>query len=72
MDFKLPKEVRDILNKFEKAGYKIYIVGGATRDLLMKREVSDWDFTTDAKPDEILELFSEGFYDRRSEEGSTF
>src|SRR3989344_2336364 len=65
MDFKLPKEVKDILNKFEKAGYKIYLVGGATRDLLMKREVNDWDFTTDAKPDEILELFSEGYYDNK-------
>ena len=25
MDFKLPKEVRDILNKFEKAGYKMHV-----------------------------------------------
>ncbi len=50
MDFKLPAEVRTILNKFTKANYQIYIVGGAVRDLLMDKEVHDWDFTTNAKP----------------------
>lgn len=61
----LPKEVVNILNKFQQAGFQIYIVGGAVRDLLMNREVKDWDFTTDAKPEEILKLFPEGFYDNK-------
>ena len=65
MNYKLPKEVITILNKFTDAGYQIYIVGGAVRDLLMGRGVSDWDFTTDAKPEEILKLFPEGFYDNK-------
>ena len=65
MNKKLPEEVRTIINKFLEAGYKIYIVGGAVRDLLMGRKVSDWDFTTDAKPEEILKLFPEGFYDNK-------
>lgn len=65
MDIKLPKEVLNILEKFQKANYQIYIVGGAVRDLLMGREVSDWDFTTDAKPEEILKLFPDGFYDNK-------
>lgn len=65
MEFKLPKEVTTILNKFNKAGFKIYIVGGAVRDLIMGREVKDWDFTTDAKPQELLKLFPEGFYDNK-------
>ncbi len=72
MDYKLPKKVEKILNKFQKANYQIYIAGGAVRDLLMGRkglpagrQVSDWDFTTDAKPEEILKLFPEGFYDNK-------
>jgi len=31
----------------------------------MKSNVSDWDFTTDAKPEEILKIFPEGFYDNK-------
>jgi tRNA nucleotidyltransferase (CCA-adding enzyme) len=65
MDYKLPLEVKNILEKFSKAGYQIYIVGGAVRDLLMDREVHDYDFTTDANPEEILKLFPEGFNDNK-------
>lgn len=67
MDYnsRLPKEVVDILNDFKKAGFYIFIVGGAVRDLLMEREVSDWDFTTDAKPEEILKIVNNGFYDNK-------
>ena len=61
MDIKLPNEVLELMSKFTGAGYQIYVVGGAVRDLLLKRPVHDWDFTTDAKPEEILKLFPEGF-----------
>ncbi|MDO8638842.1 MAG: hypothetical protein Q7R43_04660, partial [Candidatus Daviesbacteria bacterium] len=63
MDYQLPNEVKIILEKFTKANYQIYIVGGSVRDLIMGRDVHDWDFTTDAKPEDILKLFPEGFYD---------
>src|SRR3989304_8437877 len=65
MQYKLPKEVKNIIDKFQKSGFQIYIVGGAVRDLLMDKKVTDWDFTTDAKPEEILKLFPEGFYDNK-------
>lgn len=65
MEFKLPKEVKIILDKFQKAGYQIYVVGGAVRDLIMGKNVKDWDFTTDAKPEEILKVCPEGFYDNK-------
>lgn len=63
--YKLPKEVIELLDKFKEAGYQIYIVGGAVRNLLMGKEVRDWDFTTDAKPEEILKIFPEGFYNNK-------
>lgn len=65
MHYTLPNQVKNLLEKFQKAGYQFYIVGGAVRDLLMKKEVKDWDFTTDAKPEEILKIIPEGFYDNK-------
>ncbi|MCH7641353.1 hypothetical protein IID22_04105, partial [Patescibacteria group bacterium] len=65
MKFDLPKFVLEIIGKFEKAGYEIYIVGGAVRDLLTKRFVDNWDFTTNATPEEILKLLPDAFYDNK-------
>ena len=64
-NYTLPSEVKNILEKSKKAGFQIYIVGGAVRDLLMGKKVTDWDFTTDAKPEEILKIFPDGFYDNK-------
>jgi len=63
MTKKIPKFIIDILNKIEKAGFEAYIVGGSVRDLLMNREVKDWDITTNAKPEEILKIFPDSFYE---------
>lgn len=60
-----PTQVLEILDKFEKSGYEIYIVGGVVRDMLLKRSLYDWDFTTNATPEEILKLFPDGFYDNK-------
>ena len=63
MTKKIPKFIIDILNKIEKAGFEAYIIGGSVRDLLIKREVKDWDITTNAKPEEILKIFPDSFYE---------
>lgn len=61
----LPKSVQEILDKFENAGWEIYIVGGAVRDLLMDRVINDWDFTTNATPEQILEVIPGGLYNNQ-------
>ncbi len=38
---------------FDGAGYRLYLVGGSVRDLLLGEEHSDLDFATDARPDQI-------------------
>ena len=63
MKINLPAFAEQILSKFLKVGHEIYIVGGAVRDILMEKEVHDWDFTTNATPEVILGLFPDGFYD---------
>jgi tRNA nucleotidyltransferase (CCA-adding enzyme) len=62
MQFNLPGSVKDILEKFDSAGFQIYIVGGAVRDLLMGGVPRDWDFTTNATPEEILKIIPGGLY----------
>jgi tRNA nucleotidyltransferase (CCA-adding enzyme) len=61
--FALPQEVLDIFTKMQTAGFEVFLVGGAVRDLLLGREVSDWDFTTNATPEEVQTIFPDSFYD---------
>lgn len=63
MKINLPSFVKEIIKKFLINNQEIYIVGGAVRDLIMNKEIHDWDFTTNASPEIILSLFPDGFYD---------
>ncbi|PIX68166.1 polynucleotide adenylyltransferase, partial [Candidatus Shapirobacteria bacterium CG_4_10_14_3_um_filter_35_13] len=56
----LPQKIIDLMKKFGDA--EIYIVGGAVRDLLLNRQVKDWDLTTNLVPEEILKLFPKNSY----------
>jgi tRNA nucleotidyltransferase (CCA-adding enzyme) len=60
---KIPKSVFEIFNKFSQAGFEIYLVGGAVRDLLLQRDLHDADFTTNATPEQIQKLLPDSFYD---------
>lgn len=60
---KLPDKPQQFIKQLHGAGYEAYAVGGCVRDLLMNRPTHDWDFTTNAKPDEIMKLFpKDSFY----------
>lgn len=65
MEIILPDEVYSVISKFVKAGFKIYLVGGAVRDILLKKPHKDWDLTTDAMPEETLQLFPDAFYENK-------
>jgi len=62
---RIPKEVQSIIKKLRNSGYEAYIVGGCVRDILRGIEPSDWDITTNAKPEEIQSLFPKNFYDNK-------
>ena len=55
---KIPERVKEILRRLEAAGYEAWCVGGAVRDMLLGREPGDWDVTTNALPETVLELFA--------------
>jgi len=42
------KKVSEVLLIYKKAGYKAYLVGGSSRDLLFSRETNDIDIATNA------------------------
>ncbi len=61
----MPKSVAEILAKFQKKDFEIYIVGGAVRDIIMGRLTNDWDMTTNARPEEILDTIEGGLYNNQ-------
>jgi len=61
----IPTFVQNFMSQFSRAGHKIYLVGGTVRGLIMNHEVSDWDFTTSAKPEEIMRIFPHSFYNNQ-------
>ena len=69
----LVDETGEITARFERAGHRIYLVGGVVRDAILGRlsDEADLDFTTDAKPEETLRLL-EGWADAVWTQGQRF
>jgi poly(A) polymerase/tRNA nucleotidyltransferase (CCA-adding enzyme) len=52
-----PREVLHLAERLRAAGGQAWVVGGAVRDLLLGREVHDWDLATDLPPERTKSLF---------------
>ncbi len=52
-----PKYVRRILVTLEARGHKAFLVGGCVRDMLLGARPQDWDVSTSALPEEVMEIF---------------
>ncbi len=61
----IPKEVKSVIERLKKAGFKAYIVGGCVRDFLRGKEPEDWDVATSARPEEIQKTFPKSFYNNQ-------
>src|SRR3989344_5003358 len=58
-DKSLPSETAfSIVKKLRKAGFETYIAGGAVRDALLKRKISDIDIATSATPADVKKIFA--------------
>ncbi|EJW99374.1 tRNA nucleotidyltransferase/poly(A) polymerase family protein [gut metagenome] len=53
---RIPPYSKKILAGLEAAGFEAYLVGGAVRDLLLNLTPGDYDITTNARPEQVLEL----------------
>lgn len=58
MNIKPPKNAMVICRALSDAGFESYLVGGCVRDSIMGREPNDWDIATNARPEQVTELFS--------------
>lgn len=54
---RVPRVVREFASVFQAAGLQCHLVGGAVRDLLMGRPLTDFDIATDAFPARVTALF---------------
>ena len=57
MHYPVPDEIKDFAKVFVKNGYSLYIVGGAVRDHFLGTKNSDFDFCTDALPQQVVAMF---------------
>ncbi|HEY4024512.1 MAG TPA: CCA tRNA nucleotidyltransferase [Pseudonocardiaceae bacterium] len=48
----------ELASRFRAAGHELYLVGGSVRDALLARHSNDLDFTTDARPEQILAVLT--------------
>ena len=47
----------EIMFELQQRGFEAYLVGGCVRDMVMGIEPHDYDIATNAKPEEIIEIF---------------
>jgi tRNA nucleotidyltransferase (CCA-adding enzyme) len=78
VDDAIPAAVLDRLGALWAAGYAAYVVGGSLRDVMLARRPADWDMASDARPEQLVELFPGAVYENRfgtvavRHEGETF
>jgi len=54
----IPDEVKKLHSLFTKNGFDLFIVGGAVRDTLLKKEIKDYDLATNATPEDMVPMFN--------------
>lgn len=55
----LPHAVLKAIDKLNKNDYKAFVVGGAVRNFLLGRKITDYDLCTSATPEQIKDVFTD-------------
>lgn len=55
---KIPHPVRQILARLDQKGFETWLVGGCVRDLCLGLEPKDFDLATNARPEQVQQLFA--------------
>jgi poly(A) polymerase len=63
--------LRSLSNLYSSNGYDFYLVGGAVRDGILDIPTKDFDFTTNAPPEESIKMLNDGGY-KTTEVGIAF
>ncbi len=62
-NFEIPQEVSQVTTTLKGRGFEAYLIGGCVRDLFLGKKPKDWDVTTNAIPEKIIEAFDKTFYE---------
>ncbi len=63
VEFSISPEVLYVTETLKKANFEAFLVGGCVRDLFLGKKPKDWDITTNARPEQIIPLFPDTFYE---------
>ena len=55
----LPEDLLELHEMMKASGEELYVVGGAVRDVLMDKEPKDYDLTTGASPERVMDILSQ-------------
>lgn len=58
----IPENVMFLCEELEKSGHEAWVVGGCVRDSLLGKTPKDWDITTSATYDEIVEILKDDVF----------
>lgn len=58
---KLPTPVQDFIGSFRAHYFELYVAGGAVRDMILGTTTTDWDFATNATPEQVMKIFPDSF-----------
>lgn len=53
----LVSPMKDFMSVFHNRGFECYLVGGGVRDLILGHDIYDFDFTTNARPEQVMKIF---------------
>ncbi len=59
LKIEIPSGANEIIHTLQNNGYEAFLVGGCVRDSILGRPIHDYDITTSATPDEMLEIFQD-------------
>lgn len=56
-EYMVPHYVQDVVTTLNQAGYPTMLVGGSVRDILLKKVPKDFDLSSTATPNQVIEIF---------------
>lgn len=59
LKIKIPSGANEIIHTLQSNGYEAFLCGGAVRDSILGRPIHDYDITTSATPNEMMEVFND-------------
>lgn len=59
LKIEIPSGANEIIHTLQSNGYEAFLCGGAVRDSILGRPIHDYDITTSATPDEMMEVFKD-------------